>query len=89
MARHLAEPTTTQTAYPWRAVLRTAFAVIVAFAAGAPLIFEAVAQSDASTATGGAGVVLGVAAAITRVLALPWTEDFLRSYLPFLAAGKD
>lgn len=87
MAKH--EATTTQSAHPWKAVLRTAFAAIVALAALASPIYEAIAQADAASATGWAAAALGIAGAITRVLALPAVESFLRTFLPFLAAGSN
>lgn len=78
---------TTQSAHPWRATIRTVLAVVVALAAGAPLIYTAIMQADPVTATGAAGVALAVAGAITRVMALPFVETFLRRFVPWLAAG--
>lgn len=83
------ETVPTQIVRPWRATIRTAFAVIVALAFGAPLIYIAVTQSEPGAATGAAATVLAVAGAITRVLALPWTEAFLRRFVPWLAADSD
>ena len=80
-------PQTTQGKYPWRAVVRTAFAVVASLAVGAPLVFEAATQHSAGEATGGAAIALGVASAITRVLAIPWVENFLQSFIPWLAAA--
>lgn len=82
------EPTT-QSAHPWRATVRTVFAAVVALAAGAPLLYTAIFNDDPATATGGLAVVLAVAGAITRVMALPFVEDFLRRFVPWLAAGRD
>ncbi|SCG15534.1 hypothetical protein GA0070610_1768 [Micromonospora echinofusca] len=77
----MTEPT--QTRHPWRATARTIFAATVAALTLLPTVavaggidtFPAVAQ------------VVAVAAAITRVLALPGVEDFLERFLPFLAAA--
>ncbi|MBG6085800.1 hypothetical protein [Zhihengliuella flava] len=80
---------TTQQQHPWRAVVRTIFAAVVALAALAPAIFTAITMQSPEVATGAAAGVLAVAGAITRVLALPGVETFLRRYLPFLAAGKE
>ncbi|MCW3838533.1 hypothetical protein ONA70_00255 [Micromonospora yasonensis] len=74
---------TTQTRHPWRAVARTIFAAVVALLSLLPAI----------AATAGIGAVplvaqaLAVAAAVTRVLAIPGVDGFLRRYLPFLASA--
>lgn len=85
MAKHIAR--TTQGAHPWRATARTVFAVVVAGAAMAPALYEAIAEDDAASATGAAAVALAIAGAITRALALPAVETFLGRFLPWLAAG--
>ncbi|WP_144627625.1 hypothetical protein [Arthrobacter woluwensis] len=74
MADHRAA---TQTRYPWRAVARTAIAVVFPLIAGAPLIYQAATLHDPAAATGIAAAVLGIAGAITRVMALPLVNDFL------------
>lgn len=79
----LADPT--QVRRPWRATLRTTFAALIALAALAPVLVEA-AGLDPSSLPWLAGA-LAVAAAITRIMALPGVETFLRTYLPFLAAA--
>lgn len=81
MADHVA--TTTQSRRPWRATARTVFQAVVALAAGLPLILAAAGLGEAVP---GVAVTLAVAAALTRVMALPWTEDFLRRFVPWLAA---
>lgn len=85
MADHVA--TTTQGAHPWRAVIRTIFALVVAIAAMAPVIYTAIAQANPEGATGAAAAALAIAGAITRVLALPVVESFLQRFLPWLAAS--
>jgi len=87
MAKHAA--VTTQSQHPWKAVTRTILQAIVALAAAAPLVYTAITQADPAAAAGGAAVALGVAGAITRVMALPVVEQFLRRFLPFLAAGSE
>lgn len=82
----LPQPTPTQVRQPWRATLRTAFAAFVAFAAMAPAIYSAAAGHEADQATGYAALGLGIAAAVTRVLALPAVESFLKVFVPFLSA---
>ncbi len=71
----------TQTRHPWRATARTVFAAAVAFASLAPVV-AATAHVDAVPAV---VQVLAVAGAITRVLAMPAVDGWLRRYLPLLA----
>ncbi len=78
----MTQPAPTQSRHPWRATLRTVFAVVVALATLLPYVL---ADSSLEAAPGVAQV-LAVAAAITRVLALPVVETFLRDYAPWLAA---
>lgn len=86
MSKHIA--TTTQGEHPWRAVIRTAFAIITALAAMAPVIYVAIAQQSPEVATGAAAGLLAIAGAITRVMALPVVESFLQRFLPWLAASN-
>jgi hypothetical protein len=72
-----------------RRVTRTVFAAIVGVAAMLPLIYSAAAQGDPAEATGWAAVLLGIAGAITRVMAVPAVELWLQRFLPFLAAKPD
>ncbi|WDZ84005.1 hypothetical protein [Micromonospora cathayae] len=73
----------TQNRYPWRAVARTVFAAVVALLSLLPTI-AAVAGVDAVPLVAQA---IAVAAAVTRVLAIPGVDAFLRQYLPFLASA--
>ena len=76
-------------AHPVRRVVRTAFAVVVALAVLIPSVIEAVGIDRAhqprlyAIAAG----ALFVASAITRVLALPSVELFLRQFVPWLSAS--
>ncbi len=72
----------TQVANPRRAVVRTVFAGVVAFAAILPFIINAVGIDSALPAIAG---ILAVSGAITRVMALPSVNDWIAKYLPFLA----
>jgi hypothetical protein len=72
----------TQTKYPWRATARTVFAAAVALLTLLPVI-AATAGVDTVPAV---AQVLVVTGAITRVLALPGVEAFMRAYVPWLAA---
>lgn len=85
MSKHIA--TTTQGEHPWRAVIRTVLAIIAALAGMAPLLYVAITQGSPEAATGAAAVALAIAAAITRILALPVVEEFLQRFLPWLAAS--
>lgn len=85
MAKHSA--ITTQSQHPWRATVRTILAVIVALSAMAPSIYSAATQGSPEAATGAAALALGIAAAVTRIMALPMIESFLQRFLPWLAAG--
>lgn len=78
----MAQPTPTQTRHPWRATVRTVFASVVALLSLLPVI-AATARLDAVPAV---AQVLTVAATVTRVLAIPGVDGWLREYLPFLAA---
>jgi len=71
----------TQVRHPWRATVRTGFAVAVALASLLPVVLVAGGLDTAPAA----GQVLAVAAAITRVMALPGVDEFLRRFVPWLA----
>jgi hypothetical protein len=74
--------TATQVRKPWRATLRTLFAMVVAFAAMWPAIIEAAGLGSEEWITSS----ILVAGAITRVMALPAVESFLAHFFPWLAA---
>lgn len=76
----------TQNAHPWRATARTVFQAFVMLCAIAPAIYAAATQGDPLAATGWAAAGLAIAGAVTRVMAVPGVEAWLRHYLPFLAA---
>ena len=92
--------TSTQAAYPRRAVIRTVVEVgIPAFLALAllvPEIVQVILDQFGEQLPAGARVwllavaalITGVAAVITRILALPRAIDFARKYLPWLAPDK-
>lgn len=77
--------TPTQVKRPWRATVRTVFQFVVALASLLPFVVAGV-YTDADAAPAVIGQVLAVAAAVTRVMAVPQVEDFLRRFAPFLAA---
>lgn len=77
--------TPTQVARPWRTTLRSLFQGFVAFASVAPMIYSAAFDHDPALATGWAATGLGIAAAVTRLMATQVVDDFLAKFLPFLA----
>jgi hypothetical protein len=80
-------PETTQVRAPWKAVLRTVVAQIPGIALLIPPVLDAIADGDGESLGGWAVAALAVSGAITRVLALPGVEAFLRRNAPWLAAG--
>lgn len=85
MSKHAA--VTTQSQHPWRATARTILAIVIALAAMAPVVYTAATMQSPELATGAAAAVLTIAAAITRIMALPVVEAFLRRFVPWLAAS--
>jgi hypothetical protein len=76
MADHSAE-TTTQTRHPWRATARTALAFITGAALSAPVLYAAVTNESPEAATGAGLLALSVSAAVTRVMAVPFVNEWL------------
>ncbi|MEU5939419.1 hypothetical protein ABZ807_09530 [Micromonospora sp. NPDC047548] len=72
----------TQTRHPWRATARTVAAALVAALVIAPQILAETGLSE--TAYG--AQALAVIGAVTRVLAIPGVDGWLRRYVPWLAA---
>lgn len=92
MSKHVFTETvaqTTQVRNPWKATIRTLFAVIPALALLVDPVLDAIANGDGSTLGPWAALSLSVAGAITRVLAVPGVEAFLRDHgiTAWLAAG--
>jgi hypothetical protein len=76
MADHRAE-TASQTRYPWRATVRTALAFITGAALSAPVLYTAVTNESPEAATGAGLMALSISAAITRVMAVPFVNEWL------------
>jgi hypothetical protein len=74
----------TQVRHPWRATLRTVVAGGIALLSLLPTI-AAVGHVDTVE---GVTQLLAVSAGITRVLAIPAVDGWLRRYVPWLAAAK-
>ncbi len=95
-----AEPVapTTQTRHPWRATLRTVVAAVIAAGALLPLLLpvidgwvaehpELVPSDVAGVITAITGGIIAVTGLITRLLAVPGVDDFLRRYVPVLGSA--
>lgn len=78
----------TQTEHPTRATIRTVIQATIALAASAPLIYQAITDQSPETAAGAGAVFLAVAAAITRLSAVPIVEKALR-HIGLGAAPKE
>jgi len=78
----MSQPLPTQSRYPWRATLRTAFAFVVGLAAAWGLIVEAAGVDQTVPIIASS---LAAASAVTRVMALPAVNDLIEKFLPFLA----
>lgn len=77
----------TQVKRPWRTTVRSTFQLLVALAVILPFVVEATGlEPEVYPWLAG---VLGVAAAVTRVMALPQVEAFLRRFAPWLAAEPE
>lgn len=72
----------TQVKHPNRATFRTIFQGVIALAAILPLILTTAGIPP----VGFAAILVTVAGAITRVMAIPAVESFLENYIPVLAA---
>ncbi|RJO69765.1 hypothetical protein D5S18_28085 [Nocardia panacis] len=81
MAEH-SLPAPSQTAYPWRATIRTVFQVVIALATLIPVVVI----TGGIPATGAVAVVLAACAGITRVMALPAVNELLARFAPWLLA---
>ncbi|MBM7083595.1 hypothetical protein [Micromonospora humidisoli] len=77
------DPAPTQTRHPWRATART----VVAGAVGALSLLPVVAVTAGVDAVPAVAQAVVVAGAITRVLALPGVDAWLRTYVPWLATA--
>lgn len=76
MADHRAEATS-QTRYPWRATVRTALAFVTGAALSAPVLYTAVTNESPEAATGAGLLALTIASGVTRVMAVPFVNEWL------------
>lgn len=78
----MTEPT--QVRHPWRATARTVFAAVVTALPIVPVVVHELGVESVPWVAGALVVIGGV----TRVLAMPGVNDWLRQYVPWLAAGR-
>lgn len=83
MDEQVAAPT--QLTNPWRATVRTIFAAVVAFSAMWALLVSTVGFDPN---LGWVSTSLAVTGAITRLMALPEVDVFIRRFVPWLAPDK-
>lgn len=76
-------PSSTQTRYPWRTMLRTVLQAAIALAGAWALIVQAMGVDQSAPFV---AATLSFAAAVTRVMSLPVVNELLRTYVPWLAA---
>lgn len=67
----------TQTRYPWRATVRTGLAFVTGAALAAPVLYTAVTNESPELATGAGATALLISAAVTRVMAVPFVNEWL------------
>lgn len=78
----------TQTRRPWRTTVRTAFQGAIALASLAPFVAAGIYgdATDPADYAPAVAQVLAVSSAVTRVMAHPQVDAFLRRFAPFLSA---
>jgi hypothetical protein len=74
---------TTQSNHPWRATVRTLFAIVVGLASSWGVVAQAL---NLDPTWGWVAIGAALAATVTRVLANPTVEALLKQYLPWLSA---
>ncbi|MEV6798553.1 hypothetical protein AB0M91_09415 [Micromonospora rifamycinica] len=77
------DPAPTQTRHPWRATIRT----VVAGTVGALSLLPEVALTAGVDTVPAVAQAVVVAGAVTRVLALPAVDAWMRQYVPWLATA--
>lgn len=74
----------TQVRHPWQATLRTVFAAVVGFAGAWFIVVDALGLDET---TPWVATSLAIAAAVTRVLAIPAVNEWLNRFFPWLSAN--
>ncbi|WP_433660804.1 hypothetical protein ACQPW1_00495 [Nocardia sp. CA-128927] len=83
MSRDQATEQPSQVRYPWRALVRTVFQLVVGLASALPIIVSA---SGLPATAAGIGTALAISAAITRLMGVPAVNAALAIWAPWLAA---
>jgi hypothetical protein len=77
----------TQVKHPWRAVIRTVFALLIGAAALAPEVVSVSHLDTVPALSGAVATLLAVSGGVTRVMALPGVNGWLSRNVPWLAAS--
>lgn len=75
----------TQVRRPWRATVRTGVQALLAFATLVPFLVGGIYEDGDYPAI--VAQVVAVSAGVSRVMALPQVDEFLRRFAPFLSAA--
>lgn len=77
--------TATQVKRPWRTTVRSAFQNLVAAAALFPVIVAALPEQAAAPIAGLLAVLVLASTTITRIMAVPAVNEYIKRFLPWLA----
>lgn len=75
-----------QETHPWKTTVRTLFQMLIGFLVLLPQIIDA---SGADDTVPWVGASLAISAAVTRIMAIPGVERWLRRWFPWMAADED
>ncbi len=75
--------TSTQVEHPWRTTVRTAFQMLLTLCVLLPIVLATIGVDPEVVPW--AAAAIAVAAAVTRVMALPGVAAFIERYAPWLA----
>ena len=74
---------TTQEAHPWKATFRTVFQMVIGFIIMLPQLVTAAGLDEA---TPWVATAIAISGAVTRVMALPSVEAWMKRFIPWLSA---
>lgn len=75
-----------QNMHPWKTTFRTVFQMVIGFIILLPQLIETTGVDEA---TPWVAASLAVSGAVTRIMALPGVETWLRKWVPWLAADEE
>ena len=84
MGEHSRSDEATQSQYPWRAVARTVVAFLIAIL---PAVLAALTDASTTTQSTALASAVPIIAGVTKILANPAVDAFLKQYLPALATA--